>query len=185
MCTPSILSQVAAFSMKYTAEFATMAAAQYITNLYPKQESTIRGMYKDSSLGILLAGFMQFMGRAAIIYGTPDSRDFIALMVLSMAVLQLNAFNMTLRKKRLIGPKATQTFYSLMLLLGFYMIALRRFWDYPPTGVFDTRLKFLFPASLAYSCRRYANFDRFTSWTIALATIETVNQQFHLWPEMV
>jgi hypothetical protein len=171
--------------IRATAEFATMAAAHYITNLYPKQESTIRGMYKDHQLGIFLAGFMQFMGRAAIIYGTPDPRDAIALMVLSMAVLQLNAFNMTLRKKRLIGPKTTQTFYSVMLLLGFYMIALRRFLATPPTGLLDPRLKFLFPAALAYYCRRYASLDRFTSWIVALATLETLNNKFHWWPDRV
>merc|ERR1712122_98082 len=81
-----------------------------------------------------------------------------------------NAFNMTLRKKRIIEPKVTQFFYSVMLSGSMYLLLVRRFWNDPPKGFSDERLQFIYAATIAYSCRR-AGCDRFTSWITAITIV--------------
>lgn len=157
-------------------EFGTMTAAQYVTSLYPKQESTIRGMYKQG-WSVFLAGFIQFLGRAAVFTGPPDHRDDMAFSIVAVFFIQLNAFNMTLRKKRITGPRTTQALYSGMLISAFYMVAARRFWAAPPTGFFEPRVKLFYLAGLAYYARRQG-VDRFSSWIVALSAVAIATQQF-------
>jgi hypothetical protein len=80
---------------RVAAEFGTMFGLQYVTNQYPKQTSTIRGMYKHP-LFQFIAGFLQFMARATMFYGTPDPQDMLTACFLALVIIQLNAFNMTL-----------------------------------------------------------------------------------------
>jgi len=160
-------------------EFATMWCAQYVTNLYPPQVSTIRGMYTGNSFMVFLAGFLQHLGRASIFCGTPDPKDGISMCWLSIFVIQLNAFNMTLRKKRIIGPKTTQTFYTIMLGSAAYLLFFRRVWVNPPSGPFDPMFKALYLALVAYYCRKQG-VDRFSSWIVALSVISLVSTQFGL-----
>ena len=162
-------------------EFATMWAAHYVTSLYPPQVSTIRGMYTNPSL-VFFAGFMQFLGRASIFCGTPDPRDDINVLILAIFIIQLNAFNMTLRKKRITGPQTTQAFYSIMLGSALYLFLVRRFLEFPPTGLFDRKLKAVSLAAVAYYCR-LQGCDRFSSWIIALCAIAVASQQFGLFEE--
>lgn len=160
---------------RMAAEFGTMIGLQRVTDRYPKQVSTIRGMYHNP-FSVFLAGFMQFLARAAMFYGTPDPRDAIPVCLLGLMVVQLNAFNMTLRKKRIIGPNTTQAFYTIMLGGGFYLIVARRLLRRPPTELLDPRFRFVLLALIAYGCRRHGQ-DRFSSWIVALAVMEAVNQQ--------
>ena len=168
-------------------EFATMGAAQYVTSMYPPQVSTIRGMYSKSSFMVFFAGFLQFLGRASIFCGTPDPRDNISVLWFSILVIQLNAFNMTLRKKRIIGPRVTQAFYTVMLGGAFYLFFVRRFMFNMP-GPFDRSSKAVYLAGVAYYCRKQGC-DRFTSWLVSLSLIAVASQQFGLFqdkqPEMI
>ena len=153
-------------------EIATMAAAYYATSLYPPQVSTIRGMYSHS-LTVFVAGFLQFMGRASIFYGAPDPKDDVALPFMAILIIQLNAFNMTLRKKRIIGPRATQAFYSIMLGSGLHLMLIRRILEhgtFPPRG-----LPVVVSASIAYACRKQG-LDRFSAWAIALTAVSVLLQ---------
>lgn len=140
-----------------------------ITDMYPKQESTIRGMYKNS-IAMTMAGLMQFLGNAGIMLGLFSPDDFLDVQWMAVFVIQMNAFNMTLRKKRISGPKFTQALYSLMLGTAFYMFVLRRWLAVPPDDFLDERLQFVYTAVLAYSCRR-CGCDRFTSWITGLVVI--------------
>ncbi|CAB9519408.1 expressed unknown protein [Seminavis robusta] len=158
------------------AEFGTMLGLQYVTQQYPKQESTIRGMYK-SPFTVFFVGYLQFLARAGVLYGAPDPRDNITAVFLGVMIVQMNAFNMTLRKKRIIGPKTTQAFYTTLLGGALYLLLLRRLWAEPPTGIFDPRFKNIYLALLAYSCRRQG-FDRFSSWIIALSAMALIDQHF-------
>jgi len=171
----------ATFYYRIAAEFATMYGLQYVTNQYPKQISTIRGMC-SSSISVFMAGFMQFLGRAVMLYGTPYLRDMIPTLFLAIMVVQLNALNMTLRKKRIIGPKTTQAFYTFLLGSGFYLIVGRRCWKEPPLGLLDPRFQFIYLALLAYTCRRQG-MDRFSSWIVALSVMTLADQQFGLFRE--
>lgn len=157
-------------------EFATMYAAKSVTDLHPKQVSTIRGMY-SSTWSVLLAGFLQFMGRGAMLYGPPDARDRMSMCFMGVFVIQLNAFNMTLRKKRIIGPKTTQAYYSIMLVSAFYLLGFRRFWATPPSGAFDPRFKAYYVSLIAYICRRQGA-DRFSSWIVALSFMTVLQPLF-------
>lgn len=159
-------------------EFATMYGLQYATSLYPPQVSTIRGMYKGSPVMVFVAGYLQFTGRAAILCGTPHPSDDISMCYIAILVVQLNAFNMTLRKKRIIGPIITKTFYTIMLGSSLYLLFLRRLRDYPPTGPSDRMFKPMYLASIAYFCRRQG-MDRFASWIVAMSAM-TVATQFGL-----
>ena len=173
------------FMYRIVAEFGTMYGLQAVTQQYPPQRvSTIRGMYEKSPSGIFLAGFMQFLGRASVFYGTPDPQDMIPVCVLGLMVVQLNAFHITLRKKRIIGPKSTQLLYTFLLSSGFYLIVARRLWERPPRGILDARFKMIYLALIAYSCRRYG-MDRYSSWFIALSIMGLLDQLFGLFESVL
>jgi len=142
--------------------------AKSITDFYPKQVSTIRGMYK-AGLEVTIAGFMQFLASAGVMFGLAPE-DYLNIEFGLILIIQLNAFNMTLRKKRISGPQTTKAFYTGLLSCGFYLLVFRRFWNVPPTGFLDERLQFIYAALIAYSCRR-SGCDRFTSWITAIITV--------------
>jgi len=136
----------------------------------------------ESSVSVFMAGFIQFLGRAVMLYGTPDPRDMIPTLILALMVVQLNAFNMTLRKKRIIGPTTTQTCYTVLLGSGFYLMVVRRFWNDPPKNTWDPRFDFVYLALIAYGCRRQAGMDRFSSWIVALIAMAVLmpDQRQHI-----
>ena len=109
-------------------------------------------------------------------FGTPSPNDNITVCIVALMIIQLNAFNMTLRKKRITGPRTTQAFYTTMLGAGFYLIFFRRLWHLPPTGILDPRLKFFFVSSMAYACRRLG-MDKFLSWIAAISTVSLLHQR--------
>lgn len=157
------------FFYRLGAVYMTMYLAQTVTNLYPKQTSTIRGMYK-SSIGSSVVGLLQFMATALLLVG--PKKNFISTNYIAVAVIQLNAFNMTLRKKRKIGAKTSQMYYTVMLVLSFYLLFWRQIRHDIPTSLFDERFRYYHLAVIAYSYRRFGHFDRFTTWILGLSTYE-------------
>jgi len=154
--------------------YSSMFAAKTVTDWFPKQSSTIRGMYKTNAASTVI-GFAQYLLTAATIIGTP--MDDIGVQYVAISIIQLNAFNMTLRKKRIIGGKTSQAFYTSMISFGVYLFILRR--D-PPNGFFDPRYQFVYLALTSYFARRFLNFSRFLSWAIGLLTMEILKNQFGL-----
>lgn len=131
-----------------------------------------------STLGSTLAGFVQFVGTSLILLGT--QKDDISLQFSAISGIQLNAFNMTLRKKRIIGGRTSQISYSCMLLLGMYLLVFRRFAEDPPEGMFEPRFQYLYLASISYFARRFLHCSRFVSWTIGLLAMEAAEKQLGL-----
>jgi len=148
--------------------FTTMFCAQLATTLFPPQVSTIRGMYKNF-WGSFAAGFLQFLGTAFELCGSP--RDDISANYLMIIIIQLNAFNMTLRKKRKVGPNSARAFYTFMLGSAFYLFTVRRFMEDPPNGIFDPRFKSIYLAAISYYFRRSLRYNRFNTWAAGLACI--------------
>lgn len=68
-------------------EFGTMDAAQYVTNMYPQQVSTIGGMYQNPFTAFV-AGFVQFLERAGVIYGTQTQK-----ITFPFAIVPILSFN--------------------------------------------------------------------------------------------
>jgi len=104
----------------------------------------------------------------------------MAIAFIAIAVIQFNALNMTLRKKRIISATASQAYYSFMLGSSFYLFAVRRFVAEPPEGFFDPRLKFIYTACIAYFCRCILTWDRFVSWSVALLCVRVAKTQLGL-----
>lgn len=146
--------------------FTTMVCAQIATKSYPPQASTIRGMYA-STWSSTAAGFLQFMGTSVFLCGAPT--DEISIHYLSIIVIQLNAFNMTLRKKRKVGARTAQACYSIMLGSSAYLFGIRRFMEIPPSGLFDYRLKTIYMAVISYCFRRFLRYNRFLAWSVGMA----------------
>lgn len=162
--------------------FMAMYLAKIATDAYPPQTSTIRGMYK-SSFSSFAAGFMQYLGTGMCLIGS--AKDDIGVQFYGLSIIQFNAFNMTLRKKRIIGPFSTQLFYSIMLTSGFYFFLVRRMIEDPPTSMFESRLKFVYLASIAYFSRVKMRQSRFMAWIIGLIAVEAIEKQFGVFQEDV
>ena len=148
---------------------AAMMLAKLATESFPAQISTIRGFY-GSGWAVFAAGYAQYLGTAGTLVGT--EYDF-GLHWLAITVIQLNAFFMTLRKKRIVGPNTVQALYSLLLLSVTYLFLLTSMIKSPPVSVLDARLQFTYLAAGAYGLRR-AGFSRFSAWGMALAFAEVV-----------
>lgn len=160
--------------------FTTMYCAQLATTMYPSQETTIRGMYSGFWSGFA-AGFLQFLGTSFELCGSP--KDDISVNYLMVIVIQLNAFNMTLRKKRKVGQTAARTFYSILLASSFYLFNIRRFAEDPPTGLFDPRIKIIYLALISYYFRRCLSYSRFFAWAMGLSCIHIVSNTFDIFNE--
>lgn len=100
------------------------------------------------------------------------------LMDLRILFVTLIEQNMTLRKKRIIGGKTSQAFYSSILISGIYIFIIQRFIAEPPKGMFDPRLEFVHLALASYISRRYLSLSRFASWTFGLLAMETLSKVF-------
>jgi hypothetical protein len=147
----------------------TMCAATLATASFPTQTSTIRGFY-SGGWAVFAAGFAQYLGTAGTLLGT--EYDF-GLHWLAITVIQLNAFFMTLRKKRIVGPNTVQALYSLLLLSVTWLFLITSMLTRPPVSLLDERLHFVYLAATAYSLRR-AGLGRFSAWGLALAFAEGV-----------
>jgi hypothetical protein len=88
--------------------------AKYASAHNPQETTTIRGAFNSPGLRVFLIG-AQFMATSDILLGGADTSftNFVAL-----SVIQLNAFNMTLQKKKLVHALAAKAIYVL-LLAGF------------------------------------------------------------------
>ena len=148
----------------------TMCLAKLATASFPEQKSTIRGFYADR-WAVFGAGFAQYLGTAGTLLGT--EYDF-GLHWLAISVIQLNAFFMTLRKKRIVGPAAVQAMYSLLLLSVTWLFLITSMIQTPPVSVLDKRLHFVYLAVAAYSLRR-SGFGRFSAWGVSLAVAEALH----------
>lgn len=147
----------------------TMMLAKLATESFPNQKSTIRGFY-GSGWAVFAAGYAQYLGTAGTLIGT--EYDF-GLHWLAITVIQLNAFFMTLRKKRIVGPNTVRALYSFLLLSVTYLFLLTSIINNPPVSALDARLQFTYLAAVAYSFRR-AGFNRFSAWGMALAFAESI-----------
>lgn len=156
--------------------FMAMILAKVATDSYPPQVSTIRGMYK-SSFTSFIAGFMQYLATSMTLVGS--STDDFGLQFYGLSVVQLNAFNMTMRKKRKIGSFTTQMFYSTMLSTGLYLFLLRRFIEQPPYGIFEARFKFVYLAIIAYVTRVKLRQSRFMAWIVGLTITEVLENKYN------
>jgi len=162
---------------RITIVLGTKFFARMATNHYPPQESTIRGMYTNS-LARFVATYAQFLGAAMLMIGLPG--DDLGLLFYGISIIQLNAFNMTMRKKKKIGPAMTQVYYSLMISSGYYLFLGRRWYADFPSGIFDPRVKMFHMATIAYIMRCKLRSDRFTTWIVAISCIELMEQKFGL-----
>jgi len=143
----------------------TMLAAKAATQRFPAQVSTVRGFYPEAKWASNAAGFAQYLGTAGTLIGTEYD---IGLHWLAITVIQFNAFFMTLRKKRIVGPTFVSVAYSLLLLSVTYMFLLTSMLKHPPVSGWDGRLHFVYLAATAFQLRR-TGFSRFSAWGVAMA----------------
>jgi hypothetical protein len=125
--------------------------AKYASAHNPQETTSIRGAYNSPGLRFFLSG-AQFMATSDILLGGADTcfTNFVAL-----AVIQLNAFNMTLQKKKIVHPLAAKVVYVL-LLAGF-----------AASNAFNLSIAYILRVHLlAFIAMRlrFSNVDRCTTW---------------------
>lgn len=141
--------------------------------------TTIRGAYRDYPAWVsIYLSYAQFVGTSIFLCWEID----IILHVITIWILQVTSFAMTLRKKAFIGNTCFLSLYFFLIMTLFRLAFLPTFLERPPKTAFDIRFKPFVMGVVTFSIRRQG-VNRFVTWIIGPLLTDFVSQQLGIFVE--